>query len=728
MNGSTGELNDRQREAVEHDGGHLLVLAGAGSGKTRVLVHRIARLVGTGRTDPHRIVAMTFTNKAAGEMRERVQALLTKDASAVTLGTFHSVCARILRRESGLVGYPSDFSIFDADDQRVILRRILRQNGTAGGITPGSAAAAISAMKNDMKSCEEAEETADSTREQDMASIYSLYERELRGSFAFDFDDLLTWALGVIRHYPDASGRYRGFFTHVLVDEYQDTNLVQRELLMALAGSSTEVTAVGDDDQSIYAWRGARVDNILGFPDDFPGTLTVRLEQNYRSSGNILAAASALVGHNSRRLGKVLWTKSGAGAPVTVQQLPTPSGEARWVLEKAAELVDGGEAEAGSVAVLYRTNAQSREFETASRMAGMPYEVIGTVRFYERAEVKDLVAWLRLVVNPADSSSLSRVINRPPRGVGRKSAELFFGGIPPGSDCIDALVRAGGIGGLPSKTRTALVSLGQSLDSARRLAGAGAGAAEVTDAVIRGTDLLSQYDPGDVQDRARLDNLEEFRRGVSEYDRLVPDGGLPGYLREVSLLSSVDEYSGTGGKLALMTLHCAKGLEFDAVFVTGLEEGMLPFVRPGESSCSDLEEERRLLYVGMTRARKRLFLTFAADRSRPGVRMSGPSRFISEIAGLEHPFGGPAGGSGRAYDGVPGKRSVPVPTAGTARYSRGNLVSHPRYGKGLVVKASRRGDEWELTVDFGFDEPKILLTGYVPIEVVRERGTREDIL
>jgi DNA helicase-2/ATP-dependent DNA helicase PcrA len=356
-------------------------------------------------------------------------------------------------------------------------------------------------------------------------------------------------------------------------------------------------------------------------------------------------------------------------------------------------------------------------------MAGMPYEVIGTVRYYERAEVKDLVAWLRLVVNPADSSSLSRVINRPPRGVGRKSGELFFGGVAPGSDCIDALLRAGAVGGLPARTRTALVHLGESLDSARRAASAGASATEVTDAVIRGTGLLSQYDPGDVQDRARLDNLEEFRSGVSEYDRLVPDGGLAGYLGEVSLLSSSDEYSGAEGKLALMTLHCAKGLEFDAVFVTGLEEGMLPFVRPGESSCSDLEEERRLLYVGMTRARKRLFLTFASDRPRPGVRMSGPSRFISEIAGLEHP----AVGSGRASGEVPGKRSVPVPTPVTARYSKGNLVSHPRYGKGLVVKASRRGDEWELTVDFGFDEPKILLTGYVPIEVVRERGTREDI-
>jgi DNA helicase-2/ATP-dependent DNA helicase PcrA len=717
-------LNQRQSDAVEYDGGHLLVLAGAGSGKTRVLVHRIARLIRSGKAASCRIIAMTFTNKAAGEMRDRVQSILTADASGTTMGTFHSICARILRREAAVTGYPENFSIFDSDDQRTILRRILRDLEPVSGITPGSASSFISDMKNSMITCENASDTAESIWEKEMARVYSVYQEELHKAGACDFDDLLTQALGTIRQNYDILSRYQNLYTHVLVDEYQDTNLVQREFLRALTGPSTSVTAVGDDDQSIYAWRGARIENILEFDKDFPGALTIRLEQNYRSTGNILAAASVLVSCNALRLGKVLWTDRGPGDPVIVQQLRSPSDEARWVFEQVAELVESEEVIPDSIAVLYRTNAQSREFETAARMAGMPYEVLGAVRFYERTEVKDLVSYLRLVVNPSDNVSLTRVINRPPRSVGKKGREAFFGFLSGSSlDCIDALLRVQGVSGLTRRAVSSLISLGECLDLARKAVERGEAASEIVDLVISGTGIVEQYRGSDITDQSRLENLEEFRRSVSDYDRLNSSGGLPGFLTEVSLLSTVDEYCGSDGKLALMTLHCAKGLEFDAVFVTGLEEGMLPFVRPGESFSADLEEERRLLYVGMTRARKRLFLTHTAERLRPGVRLSGPSRFITEIAGGSEP--GPRKDTPRR---VTEKRSVPVPTPNGASYRKDNLVRHPRYGSGLVLKAIRREGEWELTVDFGFDEPKILLTGYVPIEIVKDRGTRDDIL
>ncbi len=718
-------LNQRQSEAVEYDDGHLLVLAGAGSGKTRVLVHRIARLILSGKAESCRIIAMTFTNKAAGEMRDRVHALLRSNASGTTMGTFHSICAWILRCEVGATGYPENFSIFDSDDQRRLLRRILKDLEPVSSITPGSASSSISDMKNSMTTCEIASDTAESVWEKEMARVYSVYQEELRRAGAYDFDDLLTQALDVIRQNTDTLSRYQNLYTHVLVDEYQDTNLVQREFLRALAGPSTFVTAVGDDDQSIYAWRGARIENILEFDKDFPGAITVRLEQNYRSTGNILAAASVLVDHNARRLQKVLWTERGPGDPVIVQQLLSPADEALWVFDQVSELLESEDVASDSIAVLYRTNAQSREFETAARIAGMPYEVIGTVRFYERAEVKDLISYLRLVVNPSDHLSLARVINRPSRGVGKKSREIFFGFLAEsGLDTINALLRADVVKGLSRRAVSSLTSLGDCLDLARRAVAEGETATGIVDRVISGTGILDQYRGSDVSDQSRLENLEEFRRGVSDYDRMNPSGGLPAFLTEVSLLSTVDEYSGSGGRLALMTLHCAKGLEFDAVFVTGLEEGMLPFVRPGESLPGDLEEERRLLYVGMTRARKRLFLTFASDRQRPGVRMSGPSRFISEIAGRSGP--GPGFDTGASSDSR--KRSVPVPTPDGAAYRKGNLVGHPRYGSGLVMSAVRREGEWELTVDFGFDEPKILLTGYVPIVIVKERGTREDIL
>lgn len=718
------ELNPAQLEAVEYGKGHLLVLAGAGSGKTRVLVHRIAKLIGTGEAEPHRILSMTFTNKAAGEMKERVHVLVKGKSGVLRMGTFHSICAWILRREAHTIGFPENFSIFDGDDQKTLLRRLLKNVSFDTKITPGTAIGYISRQKNSLVDFSSAADSATSTWERDMAAVYSTYQNELRKAGAFDFDDLLTQALAAIRQNTDIFDHYSNLFSYILVDEYQDTNLVQRELLRTLTGPGTVVTVVGDDDQSIYAWRGARVENILDFEKDFPGARVIRLERNYRSSGNILTAASALVGHNRRRLGKRLWTESADGAPVKIQQLYSPGDEAQWVMEQVEHLVSEEGVHLGSIAILYRTNAQSREFETAARRYGLGYEVVGTVRFYERAEIKDVVSYLRLVVNPLDSISLRRVINSPARGIGQKGQERFFAYLDEsGLSTIDGLLHARKAVGLSQRAAASLTTLGECLDWARKAVEQGDTASLIVDRILKETGILERYRTTEISDQTRLENLGEFRNSVADYDSRDSGGGLPGFLSEVSLLSSVDEMHGEEGRIALMTLHCAKGLEFESVFVAGLEEGMLPFVRPGDTGPSDIEEERRLLYVGMTRAMKRLYLTLASSRRRPGVRMSGPSRFISEIAMMERTP--TERGAGREM--VTAERSVPVPASSDLRYRKGNLVNHPRYGLGLLTRAVRRGEEWELTVDFGLDEPKILLTGYVPIVVVKQKGSPEDL-
>ncbi len=716
-----GGLSPRQREAVTHPEGPLLILAGAGSGKTRVLTYRMAWLLDSGVCEPWRLLAMTFTNKAAGEMRDRVESLLGGSARP-RMGTFHSVCAWLLRREAGRIGISERFTIYDSEDQRTTIKRLIKAGGNPASLTPSSTSSWISLRKNRGVTPEEALESASGTRESRLAELYALYDRRLRESDALDFDDLLTVTLRALRQYPDIRRAYSERWHHVLVDEYQDTCRVQHELLRELA-SHGRVTVVGDDDQSIYSWRGARVENMLGFERDFPGTTMVRLEENYRSTGSILKGASTLVANNSRRHAKTLWTRRPEGDPVRVVAVSDEEEEAAVVISGAADILErtGGD---GTVAVLYRTNRQSRPLETECRRRGLRYEVVGAQRFYERAEVKDVIAYLRLVVNPADRVSLERVLNRPSRGVGRASRERFLSALDAGgADPAGLMLDAGDVPGLSGRAVSGLVSLGEWLSAARLAEEAGAPALEILDGLLEAVPITGMYDPEDPGDQSRLENLDELRSSVSRYDEDVPGGGLVGFLNDASLLTSVDEYEGEGtGSVALMTLHCAKGLEFDHVYVTGLEEGMLPFVRPGEHQPFDMEEERRLLYVGMTRARESLTLTWAAGRRRPGVRLGGPSRFIHEMAaGLERPMGP--------------EREPRVPAAGTGRegdrhrtdYARGNLVRHPRYGRGIVVRADRRGEEWQLTVDFGFDEPKTLLTGYVPIPVLKRRGGPDDL-
>ncbi len=707
------ELNPEQAEAVEYMGGPLLVLAGAGSGKTRVLTCRIAHILAAGLSDPWRILAMTFTNKAAGEMTERVCSLVPGDARRVKMGTFHSICAWILRREAAAGGWPENFSIYDSDDQKALLRRLLKQEGDDSRLTPGSIQSWISRCKNSMLTPAAALEQAGSDIDRRLAGLYASYDEALRRNGAFDFDDLLTCTNDFLCRDLDAARRYGSMFDHVLVDEYQDTNLVQRELLRAIAGPGCLVCAVGDDDQSIYGWRGARVQNILEFPSDFPGTRIVRLERNYRSTAGILAAASSLVSHNRGRHGKVLWTDRQGGGDILLRDLASPEDEAGWIIGEVSSILAGGEG-AGSLAVLYRTNAQSRLFESAALRAGIPYQVVGSLRFYEREEIKDIVAWLRVLVNPADLVSFGRVVNKPARGIGDRSRDaLIEAAVSDPAGLPGVLGRPDRIAGISRRACESLRLLGSFFERTRALVARGAPVSEVVDAVVAGTGMLDALDSSTVEGASRLDNISEFRRSAIEYDMSPHGGGTAGFVTQISLLTTSDEYDPSAGRLSLMTLHCAKGLEFGTVFVAGVEEGLLPFVRPGRFGPDDVEEERRLLYVGMTRAMNRLYLTMASRRARPGVQSGGPSRFLAELL---------PDGSARAAAKTPEPEASPAVV-----YRRGNIVHHPRYGMGMVLKAARRGGEWQLEVDFGFDEPKSLLTGYVPITIVRERGSPADL-
>ncbi len=715
-------LNKDQQEAVQYNSGHLLVLAGAGSGKTRVLTAKIVRILDAGIAKPWQILAMTFTNKAAGEMRERICNQLNADNMRLRMGTFHGVCAWILRREARNLGFSENFSIYDGDDQKTLIRRILKTAELPMKVTPGAVKGYISNSKNDLITVEEALSSASTPYQESLAMVYRDYNKELQKCGAFDFDDLLTQVLLAMRQNSDTGKHYKNMFTRILVDEYQDTNRVQNEILKELTGENTVVTVVGDDDQSIYGWRGARVENILQFPQEYPNAKTIRLETNYRSTGNILHAASSLVKHNRGRHGKTLRPVLGSGEKVQVMQTVTPDDEAHFILSAGRDLNSDG-MPWNEIAVLFRTNAQSGALETMCLRLKIPYEVVGTVRFFERAEIKDIVSYLRVIVNPADTGSFHRVINKPTRGVGAKGQLNFFQWAGQnGTDVVTTLEKSGSIPGISKKAQPVLETLGRNLRSCMDGVGAGDTASEIVDRVIDFSGVRDLYGTGEVADETRLDNIRELRRLTAVYDGRNPEGGLPGFLAEQSLLSSSDTYSGDE-KLVLMTLHSAKGLEFDCVFVSGLEEGMLPYIRPQEYSPKDLEEERRLLYVGMTRARKRLFLTWCTNRLRPGSFSRGPSRFLTEVADDEqHDTHMP-----RTPAQKPSPSPVDAPAKSASTYNRGNLVKHPRYGKGVVISAKRRGSEWELKINFGFDEPKTLLTGYVPIPVLKEKAQRSDM-
>lgn len=664
-------LNPQQRRAVEARGPALLIIAGAGSGKTRVLTHRIAQLISQREAWPSQILAITFTNKAASEMRERVQSLLGDTAEGMWISTFHSACVRILRREAERFGYVSGFTIYDSADSRALLKRIIKDlDADSYGFTPANTAAKISRLKNELTDSVGYASTANAAdpRERIFVEIFRDYENELRRAHAFDFDDLITQTVHLFRAHPDVAAIYQRRFRHILVDEYQDTNHAQysliRELTRPVESESVarlatpvrpgeldsdgripaaSLTVVGDSDQSIYAFRGADIRNIVEFERDFAGAEVVKLEQNYRSTQNILSAANAVIGNNFDRLDKNLWTAEGDGDKIVGFTGYSQHDEARFVADEIEDLRREGFAY-GDIAVFYRTNSQTRALEELLIRSAVPYRILGGTKFYERAEIKDAMAYLTSLANPYDPISWSRLLGAPKRGIGPMAeAQLANFQEQHGLSFHEAMLRADEIGFGP-KVRNTVIELGELLLRAARLA-AGVGStvdgsdevrpapvADVLKLLLDGTQMIEKLrEKRDPQDEARAENLEELVSVAREFDVRAPGAGLIEFLTEVSLVAAADELDDQSGTVSLMTLHTAKGLEFPVVFITGVEEGLIPH-QMSVDEVGGISEERRLMYVGITRARKRLYLTLASTRSVFGdIGIAMPSRFLQEI-------------------------------------------------------------------------------------------------
>ncbi len=646
-------LNPQQRAAVVHAGGPLLVVAGAGSGKTRVLTTRIAYLIASGRARPGEILAITFTNKAAKEMRERLEQVLGGISRTMWISTFHSACVRLLRAEHKTLGMRSSFTIYDQTDAQRLMNMVCRENHIdIRAHPPKSLSRQVSDLKNDLVTPQQAADRASDQAGTVLAEAYAAYQRRLREANAMDFDDLIMSTVQLLSRNPDIAEHYRRRFRHILVDEYQDTNTAQYKLIKILTGSQEdqihgELTVVGDADQSIYAFRGATIRNIEDFEEDFPNATSILLEQNYRSTQSILSAANAVIANNKQRRAKNLWTDQGSGEKLVGYVADSEADESSFVVEEIDRLRDTAGYKYGDVAVFYRTNAQSRAVEDMFVRAGIPYRVIGGTRFYERREIKDAMAYLHAVVNPDDTVSIRRVLNMPKRGLGDKAEEAVAmhaarHGISFGAALSDvahpldaATADRGEVLGLTPRARNSMTGFVEMLEKARALAGEGAGPAEVLDELLDMAGYLEMLRGSkDPQDESRLENLAELHSVASEFRVVNPEGTLEDWLDQVSLVADSDQLADDGageGDVTLMTIHTAKGLEFPVVFVTGLEDGTFPHMR-SLADPKELAEERRLAYVALTRARQRLYLTRAATRSAWGAPQEFPaSRFLEEI-------------------------------------------------------------------------------------------------
>jgi DNA helicase-2/ATP-dependent DNA helicase PcrA len=733
-------LNPQQRAAVVHEGSPLLIVAGAGSGKTRVLTYRIAYLLAERGVSPAEILAITFTNKAAGEMAARAAALTGSRARSMWLLTFHSACVRILRREARRFGYPPAFSIYDQADSRRLMALVCRELELDAKYHPPKAMIAqVSNLKNDLVDYETAAARASGYREKATAEAYAEYQRRLVAAGAMDFDDLIMVTVNLLQAFPEVASAYRSRFRHILVDEYQDTNHAQYVLVRELAGQGivpsgqnepaapvgpAELCVVGDADQSIYAFRGATIRNIEQFERDFAGARVILLEQNYRSTQNILAAANAVVSRNASRIPKNLWSDQGDGPPIIGYVADNEHDEAAFVAEEVDRLSDEGNATPGQVAVFYRTNAQSRVFEEVFIRAGMPYKVVGGVRFYERREVRDLLGYLRLIANPADEVSLRRVLNTPRRGIGERAEE-----------CVAALAHrdritfAAALGkpqdvpGLAARSARSIEAFNDLIGGLREAVAAGSPVGDLAEAVLDRSGYLAELqDSSDLQDASRIENLTELVSVAREYDSQHPDGTLLDFLEQVSLVADADQIpdgEDHGGLVTLMTLHTAKGLEFPVVFLTGLEENVFPHER-SIGDDRELQEERRLAYVGITRAEQRLYLTRAMTRAwwgRPAYHKQ--SRFLSEVPARlvewrrdESAAAPPASERLARRPGMNAAGTRPIPSL-----APGDHVNHDSYGLGRVLSVEGRGDDPEAKIDFGGDYGvKHLVLRYAPIE------------
>ena len=737
-------LNPAQREAVEHPGGALLVLAGAGSGKTRVLTARIAHLITKLGVAPQRIFAVTFTNKAAGEMRSRVAQLLGTDPRGLWIGTFHSLSARLLRREAPLLGFGPNFTIYDADDSEGLVKRLLEARQLSPkAYPPRTVHAVISSAKNRMLLPEELGARADTPLVKVAADIYADVGPALKQANAMDFDDLLLHPLALFRDHPERLAYWQDRFQHVLVDEFQDTNAAQYLLVKHLAKRHGNLCVVGDDDQAIYGWRGADVRHMLAFQNDFPGTTLVRLEQNYRSTQIILDAANGVIAENTARLGKTLFTETKGGAPVTLLAAADERDEAEWLANEYARRAAEGDVPYEGMAILYRTNAQSRPLEEAFRFRGIPYRLIGAISFYERREVKDLLAYLRLIANPADDEAFLRVVNVPRRGIGDASlAVLVRAATAWRTPLLEGSRRASSLGDLRPNVREGLLGVASLLDRLRESVGQ-ADPATALETILATTGYEQYLAEEGAEGMERIENVRELVAGAAAWAEVQDPDSVEGigspverYLTQAALVTPADEDKDEPG-VTLLTAHMAKGLEWPIVTLAGLEDGLFPLGRSTEQP-GGVEEERRLCYVGLTRARERLYLSWARTRYRNGrLELAEPSRFLDALPPhvvaerTTTPSWRPSRGSAGA---MPPRASRPrgaaarrlLPDLGfpeevsqdAPRYVTGERVRHRKFGGGVVRAVSGAGRELRVSVDF--DDPDIgtkqLLVAYAGLE------------
>ena len=715
-------LNPVQAEAVLHTEGPVLIVAGAGSGKTRALTHRIAYLIREHGVSPYAILAITFTNKAAREMAARVEGLLgQRIAKGMWILTFHSACARILRREHDHLGLPSSFTIYDEGDTERLLTSVLKDlNLDVKRYPPRAMSAAIGKAKDNVLSAGEFAQMAGNFYEQTIANVYVEYEKRKLGAGALDFDDLITETVRLFRDHPAVLEHYQEWFRYILVDEYQDTNRAQYQLVNLLADKYRNVCVVRYEDQGVYSWRGATIQNLLDFERDYPDAEVFLMEQNYRSTSNILAIANALIEHNVQRKPKSLWTETTEGELAVRFRADDEPEEALFVAEETHRLVEDEAHRYSDVAVFYRTNAQSRVLEDIFMRAGIPYRVVGGVRFYQRKEVKDVLAYLRLLLNPQDVISARRVVNTPKRGIGDATVAALeaFAAIEQ-IPFLEATRRADELADLGARAKGAIAGFVGVMQRLQEAFESGATPQRMVEAAATESGYLLELEAErTVEAEGRIENLRELGGVAAEFEQRSPDGSLAEFLEQVSLVSEQDEYDEESGSVTLMTLHNAKGLEFPVVFIIGLEDGVFPHYR-SMGDPAHLEEERRLMYVGVTRARERLYMTYAWSRTLFGsTSYSPPSRFLGEIPtelvrALEEGELVVADGASvspiRAA--VEGRREIP-------QISAGDTVLHDKWGEGVVLTVNGSGTDAEATVRFEDAGEKRLLVAYAPLRKV----------
>ena len=721
------QLNAVQRDAVKTIEGPVMIIAGAGSGKTRVLTYRVAYLLQCG-VPAQNILALTFTNKAAHEMKDRIQALVGDDAKKIWMGTFHSIFARLLRMDAKHLGFSSSFTIYDTDDSQAVVKSILNSQGlNAQQIAPAAVRHRISAAKNQMHTPESYAKIAVDFFEQQVSSVFFDYQKRMRLNNAMDFDDLILHPISLFEAHPEVLKNYQKRFKFILVDEYQDTNHAQYRLLKHLASASKNICVVGDDAQSIYAFRGADIKNILEFEKDYPESKTFRLEQNYRSTKKILAGADSLIKNNQKQINKTLWTDNKEGEKIVIMECFDDREEAMKIIHAMQEESRKLKLQLRDFAVLYRTNAQSRAVEDALRRSGIPYTIVGGIAFYRRKEIKDALAYIRLLVNPQDSDSLLRIINVPARGLGETTMErLSAFANANGYSLIDAVWRIHETDTISLATRTKIETFGQLIKKYIHLKSE-MSAGELVRSLIDELEIVRLYKKEETPESlARMENIQELLSAISDYQSPTGDRSLEAFLAEASLISDIDQYDTERNAVTLMTLHAAKGLEFPVVFMAGMEEGLFPSSQSREKN--EIDEERRLCYVGMTRAMTKLYMTFTRQRMLFGERQEQlPSRFLDEI---DHTVvQSETTRRKKVPIEPPRKKTIAAPRseysqivddeyAQEQKIKKGTAVLHTVFGKGIVVSLAGNGEMTKAEVNFESVGKKMLVLKYAALQVL----------